>query len=238
MQNLEEIIQSPKFPPPEVVDVLNDESSLGTIIEQLPPKSSLILYEQTWEDYENLLEAVGEASGLRISFDAGTLEIMTLSTEHENYAQIITRIVDRLSVRQNIEIVFFGSATIKQSRFAKGIEPDACFYVQSVEQIGRKIRLDFSVDPPPDIAVEIDLYHESLDKLPIYAALGISEIWRYAGNKFEIYKLTDGSYKLLEKSHALPVLSAEILGSLLNLSRRERQTVVLKEFESWLSDQK
>ena len=238
MQNLQETIQSPKFPLPKVVDDAAGESYFGKIIEQLPPKSSLILYEQTWEDYENLLEIVGEASGLRISFDSGTLEIMTLSTEHENYAQIITRIVDRLSVRQNIEIAFFGSATIKKSRFAKGVEPDACFYVQSIEHIGSKIRLDFSVDPPPDIAVEIDLYHESLDKFPIYAALGVAEIWRYAGDKFEIYKLIDGTYKSLEKSDALPVLSAEILGSLLNRSRQERQTLILKEFENWLKEQK
>ena len=238
MQNLQETIQSPKFPLPKVVNEADDENSFRRVIGQLPPKSNLILYEQTWEDYENLLETVGEASGLRISFDSETLEIMTLSTEHENYAQIITRIVDRLSVSQDIEIMFVGSATIKKSRFAKGTEPDACFYVQSIEQLGNKIRLDFNVDPPPDIAVEIDLYHESLDKFPIYAALGVAEIWRYAGDKFEIYKLTDGIYKSIENSESLPVLSAEILGELLNRSRQERQTVILKEFENWLKKQK
>lgn len=238
MQNSQETIQSPKFPLPKVIDGANGETSLGKIIEQLPPKSSLILYEQTWEDYEQLLENVGEASGLRISFDSGTLEIMTLSTEHENYARLLEKLIGVLSLRLNIDIESFGSATMRKSSAAKGIEPDACFYVQSVEQIGSKIRLDFSVDPPPDIAVEIDLYHESLDKFAIYAALGVPEIWRYTGGKFEIYKLTDGTYKSLEKSHSLPVLSAEILGSLLNRSRQERQTLILKEFENWLKEQK
>ena len=239
MQNLQEVIQTPKFPLSKVVvDEQSSKNSFCQIIEQLPPKSNLTLYEQTWEDYENLLETIGETRGLRISFDSETLEIMTLSTEHEHYAQIITRIVDRLSVSQDIEIVFFGSATIKKSQFAKGTEPDACFYVQSVKEIGDKIRLDFSVDPPPDIAVEIDLYHESLNKFPIYAALGVAEIWRYSDEKFEIYKLKNGIYESIEKSESLPVLSAEILGQLLNRSRQERQTKILKEFENWLKTQK
>ena len=238
MQNLPETVQSPKFPLPRVTDEANGENSLVKIIEQLPPKSSLILYEQTWEDYEQLLKSVGAASGLRISFDSGTLEIMTLSTEHETYARLLEKLIGVLSLRLNIDIESFGSATMRKSSAAKGIEPDACFYVQSIEQIGSKIRLDFSVDPPPDIVVEIDLYHESLDKFPIYAALGVAEIWRYAGDEFEIYKLTDGTYKSLEKSHSLPVLTAEFLGNLLNRSRQERQTQILKEFENWLKEQK
>ena len=238
MQNLQETIQSPKFPLPNVVDEADGESSFHNIIGQLPPKSSLILYDQTWEDYENLLETVGQAGGLRISFDSGTLEIMTLSTEHENYARLIQMLIGVLSLRLDIDVESFGSATIKKSRFAKGIEPDACFYVESIEQLEGKIRLDFSVDPPPDIAVEIDLYHESLDKFPIYAALGVAEIWRYAGDKFEIYKLTEGAYQSIEKSESLPVLSAEILATLLNRSRQERQTLILKEFENWLKKQR
>ena len=238
MQNLQETIQSPKFPLPKVVAESDDENAFRQIIEQLPPKGNLILYEQSWEDYENLLETVGEASGLRISFDSEILEIMTFSTEHENYARLIQMLTGILSLRLDIDIESFGSATIKKSRFAKGTEPDACFYVQSIEQIGNKIRLDFSVDPPPDIAVEIDLYHESLDKFPIYAALGVAEIWRYAGDKFEIHKLTDGVYNSIEKSESLPVLSAEILGNLLNRSRQERQTVILKEFENWLKKER
>lgn len=237
MQNIQETTNTPNFPPPILNIQPDGENSLPEMIGQLPPNSNLILHKQTWENYEKLLAAVGEAGGLRISFDSGTLQIRTLSTEHENYAQIITRIVDRLSVIQNIEILFFGSATIKKSRFAKGIEPDACFYVQSVEKIGGKIRLDFSVDPPPDIALEIDLYHDSLDKFPIYAALGINEIWRYSNGKFEIYKLTGDKYEPVEKSVSLPVLSAKKLGALLNRSREERQTKILKDFEKWLQEQ-
>ena len=131
MQNLQETPPTPKLPLSQVVDESSLENSLSRFIEQLPPKSSLTLREQSWETYEKLLETVGEASGLRMAFDSGTLEIMTLSTEHENYARLIQMLIGVLSLCLEIDIESFGSATIKKSRFAKGIEPDACFYVQS-----------------------------------------------------------------------------------------------------------
>ena len=236
MQNLQEVSNNPQITPP--VSENGEQVALFEIVKKLPPNSRLTFYEKTWEDYESLLEAVGEAGGLRISFDDGDLHIMTLSSEHENYAQTIIRIVDRLSVFQDIEIAFFGSATIKQSPTSKGTEPDACFYVQSIEKIGNSIKLDFSVDPPPDIAVEIDIHHESLYKFPIYAKLGVPEIWRYDSKKFEIYKLEKGKYKKIERSESLPVLNTKILGELLNRSREQRQTQILKDFEKWLKEQK
>ncbi len=163
---------------------------------------------------------------------------MTLSTEHESYTRLVQMFIGILSLQYNIEIESFGSATIKKSPTSKGTEPDACFYVQSVEKLGNSIKLDFSVDPPPDIAVEIDIHHESLYKFPIYAKLGVPEIWRYDSKKFEIHKLEKGKYKKIETSEALPVLNAKILGELLNRSREERQTQILKDFEKWLREQK
>ncbi|MCY7377623.1 MAG: Uma2 family endonuclease [Pyrinomonadaceae bacterium] len=237
MPNLQEISMSPRLPPPFSAEK-SEQESLRELIEKLPPDSHLTVHEQTWKDYENLLEAVGEASGLRISYDGGTLQIMTLSAEHESYAQTVIRLISLLSVFRRIEIGFFGSATIKKSRLEKGTEPDACFYIQTAAQIGNRINLDFSVDPAPDVAVEIDLHHESLYKFPIYAALGVSEIWRYDGRKLEIHHLENGKYITEERSAALPVLTAELLTDFLNRSRTETQSKILFAFEDWLKTQK
>jgi len=156
MQNLREISQTPNIPPLEsVAEKEKKEDCLFEIIGKLPPNSNLKLYEQTWADYEDLLDAVGEASGWRISYDTGVLEIMTLSTEHENYGRLLQMMIGNLCIHLRIEIISFGSATIKKSRFEKGTEPDACFYVQTAAQIGSRKNLDFSVDPAPDVAVEI-----------------------------------------------------------------------------------
>src|SRR5438132_3493026 len=135
-----------------------DTSKHYDIVTQLPADTVLTFHDASWEDYEELLEQVGEASGKRISYREGTLTVMTLSAEHENYARFIDRMVNLVGVRLRINIRFFGSATMKKQNRRKGLEPDACFYVQTADALGKRIQLDFEVDPPPDIAVEIDVH--------------------------------------------------------------------------------
>jgi Uma2 family endonuclease len=204
------------------------------LVEQLPSDAEIKLHNVSWEDYEELLEQVGEARGLRISYDEGTLTIMTLSLEHENYAEFISGLVRLLSVRLRINIRFFGSATLRRSRREKGNEPDACFYVQSAPLIGNRIKLDFTKDPPPDIAVEVDVHHGSDDKLSIYAGLGVPEVWRYDGEKLTIKLLEDGNYVEAEQSRALPMLSAESLTDFLRRLREEGEFQAIVAFDEWL----
>src|SRR6266705_1940168 len=114
------------------------------ILDRLPGGSTLVLHGIPWEEYESLLQDVGENAGLRISYDQGRLQIMTLSSEHENYAKLIEQLVGLLSLRLRIRVLHFGSMTMKTKRQAKGSEPDACFYVQSALLIGGKKQLDLS----------------------------------------------------------------------------------------------
>ena len=204
------------------------------LIQKLPPDATLVLRHVTWEQYEELLDAVGEAEGLRISYDRGTLRIMTLSARHEKYSRLVEKMIGLLSVRLRIKVLSFGSATMKKRPKEKGSEPDGCFYVQSADLIGAKEDIDFSVDPLPDIAVEIDIHHDSQAKLSIYAALGIREAWRYDGREMKIYHLQDGNYIPAESSIALPVLTAGILTGFLTRSQRENQYETLLAFEEWL----
>src|SRR5215467_798760 len=106
------------------------------VIDKLPPDSSLVLHHVPWDEYVALLEAVGEASHLRISYDDGTLQIMTLSSEHEDYQYRINDLVRLVSLRRRIKVQCFGSATIKAEGKGKGFEPDPCFYVQTAAVIG------------------------------------------------------------------------------------------------------
>ena len=204
------------------------------IIEHLPADSQVTLRNIPWDEYEELLDQVGEARGLRISYDEGTVQIMTLSSEHENYAEFIKRLVDVVSLRLRINIRFFGSATIRRQRRGKGNEPDACFYVQSVPLIGNRVHLDFAVDPPPDIVVEIDVHHDSSAKLPIYAALGVPEIWRYDGYAMTIHRLEDDQYVETETSPALPILSSRLLTEHLARLHNEGEFQTLLAFDEWL----
>jgi Uma2 family endonuclease len=209
----------------------------AALIEQLPEDSTLILHGVRWEEYEELLEAVGEAKRLRLSYDHGRLQIMTTSAEHENYAMFFNKLMTVISLRLRMNIRFFGSATMKKSQAEKGNEPDACFYVQRAALIGHKVKLDFSQDPAPDIAVEVDVHHESLSKFPIYAALDVPEIWHYDGQEVTIYRLAQGGYVKTESSLALPLLTGRILTEFLTRYQQEGEFETLLAFEEWVQTQ-
>ncbi len=239
MQNLQEITQTTNLPPPNISTAEETQKkSLLELVENLPQSCVLTLYEKTWEDYEKLLEEVGEASWLRIWFNEGVLQIMTLSVEHENYSAILHTLTTHLSFAKKIKVLSYRSATIKIDKKSKGAEPDNCFYIKSADKLPNKIVINFGVDPMPDVVVEIDIHHQSKYKFPIYADFGVSEIWRYDGKKFEIYELqADKTYLEIERSKALPLLTSEILADFLGNSREKDQYEILLAFDEWLEKQ-
>ena len=203
-------------------------------IDRLPSDAVLIQHGVSWDEYEELLEAVGEASGLRISYNEGALQVLALSQQHEVYSTLIERIVDRVGSYLRIKALFYGSSTMRRQSKMKGAEPDACFYVQHAELVGKKTRFDFEVDPPPDIVVEIDLHHDSISKFPIYAGLGVPEFWRFDGDSMTIYHLREGEYAASEASEALPLLTGRVLSEFLARTRGEDQHEILLAFDEWL----
>jgi Uma2 family endonuclease len=203
-------------------------------VSQLSPGQFVTFDDVTWDEYEELLDQVGEASGLRISYNDGALKVMSLSSEHEKYASFIERLISTLSLRLRINILFFGSATMRKRKEEKGNEPDACFYVQTASVIGNRIHLDFAVDPPPDVVVEVDIHHGSTGNDPIYAALGVPEIWRYDGFEMSILHLDREEYVAAENSLALPMLTDEILTEYLARLRPDGEFQALLAFDQWL----
>lgn len=217
--------------------VLTQAEAIVEMIDRMSGDSVLIQHRVGWHDYEELLDAIGEASSLRICYDEGTLQVMTPSSKHEHVAKLIERLVDRVSIRQRIKVLFYGSATLKKQSEQKGAEPGACFYVQTADAVGTKDQIDFSTDPPPDVVVEIDLHHESISKFPIYAAFGVPELWRYDGESLAIYHLRDGQYVLSDASQALPILTSAVLTEFLARSPKEDQYDIVLAFEDWLKAQ-
>ena len=219
------------------IEVLESSQVLiDRFIELRPPDSKLVFHHVPWEEYEALLNQLVDPAGLRITFDNGTLQITTASVEHENYARFLDKIIGLISVRQRIRIRSFGSATMRKHKKLKGNEPDACFYVQSVPLIGNRVDLDFEVDPPPDIVVEIDLHRDSISKFSIYAALDVGEIWRYDGVLLKIDVLQGQDYVPATQSRALPLLTTEILTDFLR-RMREDEFQALIEFDEWIQKQ-
>jgi len=212
-------------------------ASYYELVSQLPADTVITFRGVSWEEYEELLERVGEAGGLRISYDTGTLTVMTTSSEHEKYARFFEGIMTVIRLRRRTNILSFGSATMRKRIKAKGSEPDACFYVQTAAALGNRMQIDFAVDPPPDIAVEIDIHHDSLSKFSIYAGLEVPEIWRYDGERLSIFHLQEDHYIAQDASRALPVLTGRVLTDFLTRLRAEGDSAAILAFDEWLSSQ-
>jgi Uma2 family endonuclease len=206
-------------------------------IAHLPQGATLVAHHVGWEDYERLLTALRDVAGLRVSYDEGRLEIMAPLAEHEAFADTIAFLARVLTSELGWKLEARGRATLKRQSKLKGAEPDECFYVQNAAAIIGK-RLDLSVDPPPDIVVEIDLSNESLAKFPIYAALGVPEIWRYDGRVMEIFHLARDRYATSPSSLAFPFLSGPVMADFLEQSKRLGQDEALDAFRLWVQSHK
>jgi Uma2 family endonuclease len=206
-------------------------------IAYLPEGAALVIQQVSWEDYEHLLETLGDRPGVRVSYDAGRLEIMTPLQEHEAYIRLIERMIQIVAEALDVTIESYGGATWKRRHLAKGAEPDACYYITNAERVIGKQRFDYEVDPPPDVVVEIDITNESLSKFPIYAAFGVPEIWHYDGTTMRFYALDSDTYREIVDSQCIPGLRPSALAEAIEKSKTRGQTAALKTFrQRWQRD--
>jgi Uma2 family endonuclease len=198
-----------------------------------PPEQRIILRGVSWETYEHLLADHVSSSAPRFTYDRGMLEIMSPSPEHERLNRSIALLVETLAEELKIDVDDLGSTTVKREDLERGFEPDSCFYVQNAERVKNRDRIDLVIDPPPDLVIEIDITSPSLDKFPIFAQLGVPEIWHYDGQRLKILKLQGGKYMETESSTALPHITSQILLQFIDDSRLLRRTAWLQRVREW-----
>ncbi|WP_017298199.1 Uma2 family endonuclease [Nodosilinea nodulosa] len=171
----------------------------------LSPGSHLLIENVTWDQYETLLEDLGEARHIpRINYCDGTLELMAPLPAHERPHRIIAYIITAILDAQGRAWEDFGATTFKKPKRA-GLEPDTCFYIQHAEQVRNLMRMDTDVDPPPDLAIEADV--TSKTTLDAYAILQVPEVWIYDHGKLTIYLLRENKYESGAMSLVFPDLS-------------------------------
>ena len=191
----------------------------------------LVLQNITWKQYDALLRVFDDRH-LRLTYDRGDLEIMTLSFEHERYKAILRRLIEALAEATGRPIAAFGSMTLRGENL--GLEPDEGFYVaESPAALARKLRR--RQPAPPDLVVEIDISHSSLDRLELYAALGVPEVWRFDGERLEVYLLEeDGRLHVHKESRLFPGFRLSRIGAFVKRGLRQDDGRLLRDFRSWL----
>jgi len=184
-----------------------------------PTQDRVILLGVTWATFECLLADRGDHAGVRIAYDQGTVELTMPSAEHETLKQFLVLIVDAIAFARDLHLLNVGSTTFTREDLARGFEPDACFYIQHVDALHNPERIDLAVDPPPDLVIEIDITSPSLNKLPIYATIGVPEIWRYTREGIVLYQLLQDAYLPAETSAVLPGITCQDLMHFLDTAR-------------------
>jgi Uma2 family endonuclease len=202
----------------------------------VPPGQRVLLKDVTWQELEIILEELGEHRAARIAYDRGTLEIMAPLPEHEYDKEIISDLVKALLEELDIEFVSLGSTTFKNQFMAQGIEPDQCFYIKNESRIRGKRRLDLTVDPPPDLAIEIDI--TSRTHPSIYQALKVPELWRFEKGKLQINILQDGVYIESQESLNFPNFALnDVITQYLEQSLVIGRNATIKAFRAWVRQQ-
>ena len=199
------------------------------------PVQRLVLYSIPWKSYDAILHAL-DGRRLRITYDRGTLEIMTIGYPHEFYKTILARFIEIVTLELVIAMMPGGSLTFRRETMEKGLEPAECYWIQNAALMVGKMEYDIEVDPLPDLAIEIDIHSSSLNRMAIYAALGVREVWRFDGEALHVYHLIGGKYKLKEKSRALPFLPMYEIVRFMRLAEGEEHTTLMRSFTQWVRE--
>lgn len=202
----------------------------------VPPGHRVLLHDVSWSEFEMILAELGEHRGTRLAYSRGTLEIVTPLPEHEKIKVIIGDLLKVLLDELGMEWESLGSTTFKREDMTIGIEPDDCFYIQNhAVMIGRD-RIDLTVDPPPDVALEVDV--TSKTQLHAYEALGVPEIWRYEEGQLRIHVLQAGRYMESPVSPTFPDLPIVAgMSRFVEMSRTAGTSSTLRAFRQWVREQ-
>jgi Uma2 family endonuclease len=184
----------------------------------------VLLRDVSWKTYSRIVADRGNNASPRLTYDRGMLEIMGPSLRHEILKETIRGLFEALAEEMKLDFTPAGSTTFRREDLSKGFEPDACFYVRHAWTIRGKDEIDLNVDPPPDLVIEIDITRSSLNKLEIYAAVQVPEVWRYQNETLQIFTLDGASYREQPLSLSLPTITSSVLTELVRASETMPRT--------------
>jgi Uma2 family endonuclease len=201
-----------------------------------PTEQRVLLRNVSWETYERLIAEREERPVPRFFYDRGVLEIVSPSKGHESVSRVVALVVEELAVELDVDVESAGSTTFKREDITRGFEPDECFYFQNIERVRGKEDVDLDAgDPPPDLVFEVDVTNPSLEKLPIFAQVGVAEVWRYAGGQMEMFGLRGDElrYETLAESTVLPPLTTDVLARFVEEGLTTERPAWVRSVRQW-----
>jgi len=200
-----------------------------------PPPEKLILTGISWETYQRLLTEHEGRNSPRFTFDRGELEITVITFEHEELNRLLHDLFTIIADEYGLDFVNAGSTTFRREDLSRGFEPDTCFYIENASRVRGRKKLDLPNDPPPELVIEVDITRSSVDKMAIYAAMGIREVWRHDGKALQIFALLGEGYAHRGKSDVLSPLAEDVASRFIEDSRSQSRSVWLGRVRDWAS---
>ncbi|MDP1563826.1 MAG: Uma2 family endonuclease [Pirellulaceae bacterium] len=195
------------------------------------PETRMVLQNVSWETFVALADE-RRGSVPRMTYNEGVLEMMSPKRKHENIGRLIGRMIEVYSEIKGIEILSVASVTVKRSDLKKAYEADESYYVTNIDQVLVKEELDFEVDPAPDLVIEVELTSSAIDKLELFSAMHVHEVWRHDGTSVQFYRWVDGSYEPIQTSIELPGLDAALINRFLEQRLEAGETTFIRAFRS------
>ncbi len=197
---------------------------------------SVVLHGVSWKLYCKLRE-MPENQNIRMTYDRGELEIMSPSRAHEAIGALLETFIEIWALELDVGISSCGMMTIQRADLDRGFEPDKCYYVQHEPQMRDEEEIDFTVAPPPDLAIEVEISHKLSKKMKIYAAFGVPELWHCRGRKLKVYGLSaEGGYVPRVTSICFPKLPIAKIEEILQRFGKVRRTTLVRSFRDWVRD--
>ena len=197
-------------------------------------KDHVLLSHVSWETYDALLDICADRR-LRHTYDRGRLEFTTRSSVHEIYKSLLGAFVVILAEEFDLKLFLGGELTLRRPDLSRGLEPDQCYWIGNEAKVRGRTELEFPIDPPPDLFVEIEISRSVLDRLEVLAALRVPEVWRFNGEQLQVGLLQpDGQYSWGETSPTFPKVPMKEIPALLDLANSLDHISILKRFRAWV----
>ena len=199
----------------------------------MPIRNSMVLTDIDWRTYVRLLRIFAERPSIRLTYDRGALEIMSPLPSHEGIAYLLGRFVDTLTDELNLPVKAGRCTTFRRRRKRRGLEADNSYWIASESLARDREDHELRRGPPPDLAIEVEATHSALDRLSIYATLGVPEVWRFSEGRGAFLLLQKGSY-VEGPSLSFPGLAAADLVNFLNIRKQGDETTLVRQFRAWV----
>ena len=195
----------------------------------------MVLRGVPWDLYVALRDLEADWH-VRMAYDRGTLEMMVNSDVHENMKRLIGRLIEAFTAELNIPLRSLSATTWRRRDLDKGLEADECYYIRNQPRVCRRVEVDLADDPPPDLALEVVVSHGDVDKMAIYAELGVPEVWHWEDGDLQAWVLDEGRYVPHEMSYNLPMLRVKDLEEFLGPLQALDESAWINAFRAWVRE--